>query len=236
MGEQNAVFCSRLLCPVNWSRSQYFYGWSVVPFMSGSLFDGSGSRKYLVAKERLAFVRTACTEGGEIAAFCLTLAFTGARISEVLALTVDRVDMTNGAIVFRTLKQREKIMFRAVPAPTELLRLLLRNDGGPNERLWPWGRTIAWKYVKRVMRAAEISDQLCKPKALRHSFAVEAGQKGVPLNIVQRWLGHARIETTAIYASAIGDEERNLARRAWGSLELAIPESVGYPQFKPSQQ
>lgn len=44
----------------------------------------------------------------------------------------------------------------------------------------------------------------------------------IPLNIVQRWLGHARIETTAIYASAIGDEERNLARRAWSSLELAI--------------
>jgi hypothetical protein len=41
---------------------------------------------------------------------------------------------------------------------------------------------------------------------------------------VQRWLGHARIETTAIYASAIGDEKRNLARRAWSSLELAIPE------------
>lgn len=35
---------------------------------------------------------------------------------------------------------------------------------------------------------------------------------------------HARIETTAIYASAIGDEERNLARKAWSSLELAIPD------------
>jgi PIN domain-containing protein len=34
-----------------------------------------------------------------------------------------------------------------------------------------------------------------------------------------------RIETTAIYASAIGDEERNLARRAWSSLELAIPDA-----------
>jgi len=31
-----------------------------------------------------------------------------------------------------------------------------------------------------------------------------------------------QIETTAIYASAIGEEERNLAQRAWSSLELAI--------------
>ena len=76
------------------------------------------------------------------------------------------------------------------------------------------------------MRKAGIPEAVCKPKALRHAFAVEAGQKGVPLNIVQRWLGHARIETTAIYASAIGDEERNLARKAWSSLELALPNRV----------
>jgi hypothetical protein len=36
-----------------------------------------------------------------------------------------------------------------------------------------------------VMRNAGTSDALCKPKALRHAFAVEAGQKDVPLNIVQ---------------------------------------------------
>lgn len=72
------------------------------------------------------------------------------------------------------------------------------------------------------MRSAGIDDRLCQPKALRHGFAVEAGQKGVPLNIVQRWLGHARLETTAIYSGALGEEERNLARRAWESLEGTI--------------
>jgi site-specific recombinase XerD len=97
---------------------------------------------------------------------------------------------------------------------------------GKEGRLWPWGRTYGWKIVKTVMRGAGITECLCKPKALRHAFAVEAGQKAIPLNIVQRWLGHARIETTANYASAIGDEERNLARRAWSSLELAIPNQI----------
>lgn len=83
---------------------------------------------------------------------------------------------------------------------------------------------VAWKLVKPVMKEAGIASFLCKPKALRHAFAIEAGQKGVPLNIVQRWFGQARIETTAVYASAIGDEERNLAKKTWSSLELAIPE------------
>lgn len=101
--------------------------------------------------------------------------------------------------------------------------LLAMYGVGKEGRLWPWGRTNGWKAVKSVMRKAGIAESLCKTKALRHTFAVGAGQKGIALNIVQRWLGHARIETTAIYASAIGDEERNLARRAWSSLELAIP-------------
>jgi integrase len=90
-------------------------------------------------------------------------------------------------------------------------------------------RKVCSAVHKAAMRKADITESLCKPKALRHAFAVETGQKGIPLNIVQRWLGHARIETTAIYASAISDEERNLARRAWGSLELAIPERANAP-------
>lgn len=155
--------------------------------------------------------------------FCLTLAFTGARISEVLALTASRIDTADEAVAFETLKQRKKRVFRAVPVPRALIPLLTRYSAGKGGRLWSWGRTNGWKVVKEVMRNANIAESLCKPKALRHAFAVEAGQRGVPLNIVQRWLGHARIETTAIYASAVGDEERNLARRVWSSLEFAIP-------------
>ena len=172
----------------------------------------------------MAFVYVASRESEPISTFCLTMAFTGARISEVLALTAGRIDAADEAIIFETLKQRRKSVFRAIPVPRGLIPLLKMYGAERDGRLWPWGRTTAWKKVKAVMRKAGIAESLCKPKAPRHAFAVEAGQKGIPLNIVQRWLGHARIETTAIYASAIGDEERNLARRAWSSLELTIPD------------
>ena len=190
--------------------------------MSGSLFNWNGTRKYLVANERLAFVRAASREDNQIASFCLTLAITGARISEVLALTPDRIDAGNEAIVFETLKQRKCGVFRAVPVPIWLLRVIGKLQTEPGKRLWPWGRTTGWKIIKSVMRNARIAEHLCKPKALRHALGVEAGQRSVPLNIVQRWLGHARIETTAVYAGALGDEERHLARRLWRSLEEAI--------------
>jgi site-specific recombinase XerD len=53
------------------------------------------------------------------------------------------------------------------------------------------------------------------PKGLRHGFGLHAVRSGVPLNLVQRWLGHARMETTAIYLQAIGTEEREIAARMW---------------------
>jgi integrase len=223
--EQNAVFCSLFLSGVNRSGSIFPTFNGRIDPMTPALFDNRGNRKYLIARERLAFVYAASKERDAISTYCLTLAFTGARISEVLALTASRIDAADEAIIFETLKQRKKQIFRAVPVPRTLIPLLTMYAVGKDGRLWPWGRTNAWKIVKAVMRKAGVAESLCKPKALRHAFAVEAGQKGIPLNIVQRWLGHARIETTAIYASAIGDEERNLARRAWSSLELAIPDT-----------
>jgi integrase len=199
--------------------------------MTPALFDQRGNRKYLIARERLAFVYAASKECEAISTFCLTLAFTGARISEVLALTANRIDAADEALIFETLKQRRKKVFRAVPVPRALILLLTMYGLRTDERPWPWGRTHAWKLVKSVMREAGIPENLCKPKALRHAFAVEAGQKGIPLNIVQRWLGHARIETTAIYASAIGDEERNLARRVWKPLEGAFRDDKAAHDF-----
>ncbi|MGH7120234.1 MAG: hypothetical protein ACREFP_14810 [Acetobacteraceae bacterium] len=32
---------------------------------------------------------------------------------------------------------------------------------------------------------------------------------------VQKWLGHAQLTTTAIYADAVGAEEQDIARRMW---------------------
>ncbi|HWD28119.1 MAG TPA: tyrosine-type recombinase/integrase [Rhizomicrobium sp.] len=145
--------------------------------MSASLFDGKGNRKYLIARERLAFVYAASKMPAAISTFCLTMAFTGARISEVLALTATRIDAADEAIIFETLKQRKKRVFRAVPVPRTLVPLLTKYGINKPDRLWPWGRTTAWKIVKAVMRDAGIAESLCKPKALRHAFAVEAGQK-----------------------------------------------------------
>jgi hypothetical protein len=34
-------------------------------------------------------------------------------------------------------------------------------------------------------------------------------------NLVQKWLGHAQLSTTVLYAEAVGAEEQDIARRMW---------------------
>jgi integrase len=85
----------------------------------------------------------------------------------------------------------------------------------PSPPLWDFGRTTAWKKVLEVMKAAGVKGPQATPKGLRHGFGVAAIQAGIPLNLLQRWLGHAQLTTTAIYANAVGPEERNIAARMW---------------------
>ena len=52
-------------------------------------------------------------------------------------------------------------------------------------------------------------------EGLRHGFGVQAVSRGIALNMVQKWRGHAQLTTTAIYADAVGKEEQSIAARMW---------------------
>ncbi len=151
--------------------------------MSSDLFTFDGKRKYLNAEELERFITAAQQqERGEVCTFCLVLVHTGCRISEALALTVDSIDQSSGAITFKTLKQRDKTRFRAVPVPDGTLNALefvhklrkaqrakRRKNGG---KLWTWGRTQAYKHVKAVMDDAGVSRDR---KQLPRAFATASG-------------------------------------------------------------
>lgn len=185
--------------------------------MTWSLLGNQGQRKYLTSAERSLFLETASKAKVETGSFCLVLALTGARISEALELTWARVDFGNEALVLETLKRRRKGIYRAIPVPTEILHLLtkLRESRAsfvsPDSRVWRFSRTTAWRVVKDCMIEAGVPAWLAKPKSLRHSFGVQAVQQRIAPNLLKKWLGHARIETTAIYAEPLGEEERGLA-------------------------
>jgi integrase len=189
------------------------------------LYDQSGRRKYLTPAERLAFLQAAQSARRDVRTFCATLALTGCRLSEALGLTAARVDIHDGVLIFETLKKRKKGVYRAVPVPPDFLDTLnfvhdlgaLRRqpDQGRNAFLWDWSRTTGWRRVREVMQAAAIQGVHATPKGLRHGFGIKAVTSQVPLNMTQKWLGHARLSTTAIYTAAIGPEEKIIAERMW---------------------
>jgi integrase len=130
-----------------------------------------------------------------------------------------------GVLVFESLKKRRTGIFRSVPVPPALLdtidmvhgirELHARRGKGRGVRLWPWSRMTGWRGVHAVMQAAGLEGVPASPKGLRHGFGVAAVTAGIPLNLVQKWLGHAQLSTTAVYANAVGAEEKDIARRMW---------------------
>ncbi len=193
-----------------------------IHFGPASLYSATGLRKYLARDERERFLEASLAEPrAQVRTLCLTLAYTGCRISEALALTPAAIHRAQGCIAMRTLKRRNAlIVFREVPVPLVLIEELERvhklSHLPPLQRLWPLSRGRAWQLVKEVMKAAHITTgPHASPKGLRHGFGLHAIRCGVPLNLVQRWLGHASMTTTAIYLQAIGNEEREIAARMW---------------------
>ncbi len=193
------------------------------------LYDQSGTRKYITVLERSAFFEAAQQREPTIETFCCTLAYSGARLSEILALTPSGVDLSASAIVVRCLKRRALNVFRPIPVPVEFLERLEQvheiatahsDPWRKDKRLWPWGRTTAWTRIKEVMAEANIAGSFAMPKALRHAFCVHGTvEAGVPLGIMQGWMGHTRIETTARYGNAVDKEQRILVDRMWPQIE-----------------
>jgi len=192
------------------------------------LYDNRGQRKYLTSAERREFLQAAQDAPEKVRTFCATLVHTGCRISEALALTADRVDFGDGVLVFECLKKRRRGVYRAVPVPPDLLDHLdlvhdlkssrLRQGRGCGVPLWDWSRATAWRRVREIMEAAGIAGIHATPKGLRHAFGIKATTSKIPLHMTKKWLGHTKLETTAIYADAVGPEEKQIAERMWSEL------------------
>lgn len=191
--------------------------------------QGLRGRKYLNTAERQRFLKAIDFATPDVRLFCLLLTWGGCRISEALALTPTAIDLYGGTVQFETLKRRSRGIVRQVPLPSSLLsdldnffdlRRRQRNGATAQQRLWRWSRATAWRRVKRMMAAGEISGGAAMPKGLRHTFGVAAFQ-AVPPHLVQRWLGHASLRTTAIYGDVSGNEERSFAARMWRASSRA---------------
>ena len=70
----------------------------------------------------------------------------------------------------------------------------------------PWAQTGARAQLRRLA----VQDGARRPFAphqLRHAHAVEMAREGVPLNVIQRQLGHANLGITSVYLQGIDNSE-----------------------------
>ena len=184
------------------------------------LHRADGARLYVNHEERGHFVESARRAQPEARLLALTLLLSGCRLSEALALRGQSVQVEAGVLSIQTLKTRRAQPIREVPIPKWLAKALVASESMPEELLWssagvPLNRSQAYRWIKAIMAEAGISGPQACPKGLRHGFGVHALTSGVPLNMLQKWMGHASMSTTAIYANATGPEERVIAERMW---------------------
>lgn len=193
-------------------------------YAPASLYSNSGARKYLNESERIALIKKLALLPEHERLFVLTLLWTGVRVSEALAITPQCFQIEQSIVAVRTLKRRMHVV-REIPIPPPLmaalsayfeLRAVLAEDGlAARAPLWGFHRVTAWRLIKWAMAQAGIQGKRATPRGLRHAFGVGTLGCGVPLNIVQRLLGHSSIRTTTIYTEACGPEVRRIVARFW---------------------
>lgn len=176
------------------------------------LYDRANHRLYINESERRQFIEAADKQTPQIKTFALVLLYTGCRLSEARELDQDRLQVDEQLLAIRSLKKRHQHHIREIPIPKELVELI---QSLPDDELWNINRITAYRWIKAVMMEANITGPHATAKGLRHGFGIHAVRSGIQLNMLQKWMGHASIQTTAIYANAVGREEMELARKMW---------------------
>lgn len=130
--------------------------------------------------------------------------YTGMRLAELAALDWSAIDLDEATIRVRGKGDKERI----VPiAPAILVELAELAGDGPVFTSRRGGRLsaagISEMFRKFVRDQLEVS---CTPHQLRHSFATKLRRRGVDLRAIQQLLGHANLNTTAIYTQVYPDD------------------------------
>lgn len=134
---------------------------------------------------------------------------TGLRVTELVSLTFEQLNMRQGLVrcVGKGNKERlvpigeialdwlQKYLYESRP---DLLQGQVSDDLFPTRRGAAMTRQAFWYIIKRYAKQANITKAL-SPHTLRHAFATHLLNHGADLRIVQLLLGHTDLSTTQIY-------------------------------------
>ncbi len=128
----------------------------------------------------------------------------GLRVSEVVALKVSDIDSQRMTLRIGQGKGRRDRYVMLSPQLLELLREWWRT-ARPQAWLFPGRDPVNPMSVRQIVRAVHAAAQMAgiakrlSPHTLRHSFAPHLLEQNVDIRVIQVLLGHAKLETTALY-------------------------------------
>ena len=148
---------------------------------------------------------------------------TGIRVSELISLNLDDLNLSAGFIRCRS-KGKERIIplyhtaVKALQDYVKNIRPHLIADNGEEalfvnmsgERMRSQG---FWKIIKCYQEKAGIEKDIT-PHTLRHSFAVHLLENGADLRSIQEMLGHADISSTQIYTHVVKRQLKDVYQKA----------------------
>ncbi len=170
----------------------------------GAIKFSSEPRKPL-SPEEIYKMRQGCMTLRQKAIFEFFLG-TGMRVSEVVELTIDRIDFNTRIIQTHGKGDKWRKTFLTPAAKEALISYLnSRSDNCPYVFVTSKGevkgliKEAIRKEVHIIAKNAGINRSVF-PHLIRHTFATESINRGMPATSLQIILGHSRLDTTMIYA------------------------------------
>jgi len=149
-----------------------------------------------------------------------TLLLTGCRVSEFVAIRVSDFFLDEAMVQVRHAKGGRQRSVPILPALAQELRTHL----GDRRAGWLFetrsARAFTTRRIQQIIKAVAAAAGIEKrvyPHLLRHTVAQHLLDGGMPLEHVQRFLGHENIETTQIYAESTPAAIRESYRQALGA-------------------
>lgn len=167
--------------------------------------------------EEQRLIQTAYRDKSQHGLLIKTLFQTGARVSEFINMRVRDFFFEEAMILIQRAKGGKS---RAVPIlPTLAQELRTHLDERTTGYLFETNRNLPYsarrvqQIVKAIAEQAKIKQRVY-PHLLRHSVATTLLERGMPLEQIQKFLGHAKLETTQIYAEATTEMIKASYRKA----------------------
>ena len=149
-------------------------------------------------------LRDSCEEIRDLALIDF-LSSTGVRVGELVRLNIENIDFENRSCIVFGKGNKERLVYFDARTKLHLEKYLsLRNDDNPAlfvSLLSPHNRLeISGVEIRLKKLGNSLDINKVHPHKFRRTLATKAIDKGMPIEQVQRLLGHAKIDTTLTYA------------------------------------